>query len=92
MMSRSVRGTTTWKRYEVVLDVPADAINIYLGALLYQRGQVWLDDLKLELVGNGVPVTNQLSPEETQLEKSRTPPGPGLAQPVNLGFENGAVP
>ena len=31
MDSRPVRGTTSWTRYEIVLDVPADSIDIAFG-------------------------------------------------------------
>jgi hypothetical protein len=33
MSDHAVKGTTDWKMYSVVLDVPDDAKNIFLGAL-----------------------------------------------------------
>ncbi len=59
MEDRPISGTTDWARYEVVLDVPDNAVAIYLGAHLFGRGQVWMDDCAFEVVGGEVPLTNQ---------------------------------
>lgn len=57
MPNRGPRGTTDWRRYEVVLDVPQEASEIFFGAILVGNGTVWVDDLKLEEVPTSVPVT-----------------------------------
>jgi hypothetical protein len=58
MDSRPVHGTTPWTRYDIVLDVPADSIDIAFGFLLTQGGgKVWGDNFKLERVDSTVPVT-----------------------------------
>ena len=90
MMPRAVKGTTDWKQYEVVLDVPPETVNILFGALLSGTGRVWVDDLKIEPVGKDVPTTNQLSAEQMRGES----PNRGLKKstsksPSNLGFEDG---
>ncbi|MCH8851066.1 MAG: DUF3471 domain-containing protein [Planctomycetes bacterium] len=54
---RRVHGTTEWKRYEVVLDVPAEAATMCFGMLLKGDGSAWVDDLKIEIVGGDVPIT-----------------------------------
>lgn len=92
MLDRAVKDTTTWKRYEVVLDVPAEAVNIVFGTLVSGKGQAWVDDLKFEIVANGVASTNQLSPEAMRQENPRVPKKSDNKQPVNLGFENGVIP
>ncbi len=74
MDSRPVTGTTGWNRYDVVLDVPSDSVDIAFGFLLVSSGKVWGDDFKLERVDNSVPVTSA---------------GPALARaPTNLDFED----
>ncbi len=93
MMNRPVTGTTDWKQFEVVLDVPAEAINVVIGSFIQGKGQMWVDDLKLEMVGSSVASTNQLSPEQTRLDNpNRTGKKSDIKQPVNLGFEDGIVP
>lgn len=57
MPSRGPRGTTEWKRYEVVLDVAPEASNLFFGVILAGNGTVWADDLALEEVPQSVPVT-----------------------------------
>lgn len=73
---RSIKGTTDWTRYEIVLDVPVNASNLAYGALLVGTGQIWFDDIKFEIVDNSVPTTGGST--ENQL--------PGK-EPVNLDFE-----
>lgn len=93
MLNRAVSGTTDWKRYEVVLDVPPEAVNIFFGTLIDGKGQVWVDDFKLEIVGNDVSTTNQLSPEQMRLDNpNRNQKKYDRKQPINLGFENGTIP
>lgn len=74
MDDRPVTGTVDWKRYDVVLDVPPDAVDIALGFMLNGKGEVLADDLKLEEVAKDVPVTaiRQHLPDA----------------PVNLDFSN----
>jgi hypothetical protein len=77
MDSRPVTGTTGWTRYEIVLDVPADGVDIAFGFFLAQAGTVWGDNFRLEKVESTVPVT------------SPHPPAPSRPKtPVNTDFEN----
>lgn len=57
MDSRPVSGTTDWKRYDIVLDVPQGSVDIAFGFFLAQGGKVWADNFKLEKVDASVPVT-----------------------------------
>lgn len=78
MSKQPVSGNTGWARYEIVLDVPHNADAIAFGALLMGNGQLWVDDIKFEVVDNSVPVTAQ-----SALKKMNKLP----AQPVNLNFD-----
>jgi hypothetical protein len=73
---RAVKGTTDWKKYEIVLDVPMKASNLAYGALLVGTGKIWFDKIAFEVVDKSVPTTganeNELMPNE---------------EPVNLDFE-----
>jgi hypothetical protein len=73
---RSIRGTTDWTKYEIVLDVPLNSSNLAYGALLVGTGQIWFDDIKFEVVDNTVPTTGK-GKEEMMPNK----------EPVNLDFE-----
>lgn len=67
MDERPATGTTSWKKYEIVLDVPEAAQHIALGAHFEGKGQIWVDDLKLEAVGQDVASTDMnASPEFRQ--------------------------
>lgn len=65
MATRPVKNSTDWKRYEVVLDVPAKATGIAYGVLLNGKGQIWFADFHFEEVGNDVAITVKKSRKAT---------------------------
>lgn len=58
MEDRPIKGTTDWHKYDVVLDVPPESVNICFGILLDGKGQAWLSDVQFEEVGADVPTTS----------------------------------
>jgi hypothetical protein len=81
---RSVRGTTDWTKYEIVLDVPENSSTMAFGALLCGKGQMWFDDLSFEVVDNSVETTGIFKPEFANVEGK---PAIGGMGPSNLDFE-----
>lgn len=75
MLGRPIKGTTDWKKYEVVLDIPFGSKGIAYGILLGGKGKVWFDNLKIDEVDKSVPVTNMT--REISYPK----------EPVNLDLE-----
>jgi len=73
MEQRAIKGTTDWTRCEIVLDVPNEAQRLAFGVLLAGGGQVWMDDLRFEVVPTTVKTTGQGMVE--------------LPAPTNLNFE-----
>jgi hypothetical protein len=62
MQDRPIKGTTAWRNYSVVLDVPPGATGIYIGFLLAGPGTLWMTASKVEIVGADVPVTGKPIP------------------------------
>lgn len=87
MSGRSAGGTTQWKMYSVVLAVPNEAKNIFLGAVLVGKGQMWADDLTLEVVHKNVSVTKPDSGETRESDSHAKIPKPTDKRPVNMSFE-----
>ena len=77
MQDRSIKGTTDWKQYDVVLDVPQNATGIFFGVLLSGTGTVWLSEAKFEIVGPNVLTTINNGVAQSKQD-----------EPMNLGFEN----
>jgi len=75
MQDRPIKGTTDWVKCEVVLDVPQESQGVSFGLLLTGEGQVWMDDLKFEVVGTDVPTTGGAGKESVP------------KAPTNLDFE-----
>lgn len=76
MHDRPIIGTTDWKKYEIVLDVPANASKISYGALIRGTGQIWFSDLVFEVVDSSVPTTGK------KIEKMEL-----NTEPTNLDFD-----
>ena len=76
MFDRAIKGTTDWKKYQIVLDIPSNSKTINYGVLLNGDGEVWFDNFELKEVDKNVPLTS--------LKKENKIP----SQPVNLDFEN----
>jgi hypothetical protein len=85
MMARPYRGTADWTAADVVLDVPTDAVAIYVGAVVVGSGKVWVDDFQLDSVPRSVATTGPTVPREEPLSDSLDL----LPAPTNLGFEPG---
>ena len=61
MADRIIGGTTDWKEYQIVLDVPKAAQSIFFGLLLSGEGKAWIDDAQIQTVTKDVPVTRDWS-------------------------------
>jgi hypothetical protein len=72
---RRISGTVNWRRCSVVLDVPEAGAALNFGLVMQRTGQVWMHDVRLEVVGDDVPVTDFLAMLPLH--------------PTNLDFEDG---
>jgi hypothetical protein len=85
---QSLQQTGDWTRYQIVLDVPDDAVAIQFG-IIARGGVTWLDDLQLEIVGLEVPITTY--DRRVYRQPLMQPPFPKNyrfpGEPLNLDFE-----
>lgn len=58
MQNRPLRGTSDWTSYSVVLDASSNAQGLFFGTLMSGKGQLWIKDWQLEIVGPEVPSTS----------------------------------
>ncbi|HEX2860043.1 MAG TPA: RNA polymerase sigma factor [Lacunisphaera sp.] len=79
MNDRAPKGTTDWEEYSIVLDVPETATSLNYGYFLRGTGQMWINGVTFELVGDDVPSTDMYR------KRPALPP-----TPVNLGFKPAA--
>ncbi len=90
MSTRRVTRNTEWTRVECVLDVGDDAVGLAMGLLYGGPGEVWIDDVSLEIVGTDVPVTAtdfqpRTNPANAASQRDMYAKYP--ARPANLDFE-----
>lgn len=55
-----VQGAAEWRRFAIVLDIPAGSDRISFGVQLTGPGQVWMNDLTFDVVGRDVPTTGSI--------------------------------
>jgi hypothetical protein len=87
MHDRPISGTTDWKKYDIVLDVPAESVLIAFGVLFAGKGQVWFDDLTLEEVGQDVASTDLIPSKPVNLDFESPPKSRQAQSPVGWGEE-----
>jgi len=56
--NRHTEGTTHWREYILVLDVPQESTNVAFGVMLCGKGRLWIDDVRFEVVGEDVATTD----------------------------------
>jgi hypothetical protein len=78
MQDRPIVGTTDWTPYSLVLDVDPSSVAVAFGMLLNGSGEAWLSNVRLEVVGNDVAVTDRLQIEPLNLDFSQTLPATGV--------------
>ncbi len=52
-----LEGTKPWTKLNLVVDVPEGASSISYGARLYGGGQIWFENMKIEIVSRNVRTT-----------------------------------
>jgi hypothetical protein len=57
----TIYGRSDWQQYSLVVDVPRDSLYISIMMSLEGQGEVWFDDLKIEIVDMSVPLTGSPS-------------------------------
>jgi len=78
MQDRAIKGTTDWKKYEIILDVPSNASILAFGALIAGTGQIWFDHIMFEIVGESEKTTGLATSDKLSNLQ---------AEPTNLDFE-----
>ena len=56
MADRGATGTSAWRRYQISLDIPAEARAVYFGLIHQGNGIAWFDSLQITI--DGVPYAN----------------------------------
>jgi hypothetical protein len=65
MQDRPLTGTSDWKRYEIVLDVPAGSTSLNYGFFLQGgQGEGWADSVAVETVDKSTPVSEFAPPRK----------------------------
>ncbi len=66
MGDRQLKGSIDWQTYSFELDVIEEAELICFGALLAGKGQIWFDDIKMEILSD-IPPSSTIQKEPSNL-------------------------
>jgi hypothetical protein len=80
-----MKGTTGWSGHECVLDVSSSMTVMAVGVAMAGRGTIWLDDVRIDVVGTDVPVVGIAGKGPGPLNELEM--GEPADGPVNLDFE-----
>jgi erythromycin esterase len=89
MLKDGPRGTTGWKRFEVVVPVAKNATLVALGVLLVGPGTAWFDSLELELDAS---MTTGEAPKTQVVDPPRPRPTQALADDAALALSPALAP
>jgi hypothetical protein len=53
----TIYGSSGWQKYDLVVDVPSNSLYISVMLSLEGQGEVWFDDLTIQVVDRSVPLT-----------------------------------
>lgn len=93
MHERTIKGTTDWTRYDIVMDISPNASHLAFGAGLSGTGQMWFDNISFEIVDNTVTTTETITPDAERpgfkipRERFQKAVAQYQPQPTNLDFE-----
>lgn len=60
MNEKMLTGTKDWLQWEMILPVPKETKNIAFGGIVHGGGQLWFEDLKIEIAGDSEKITSDL--------------------------------
>lgn len=94
MGNRTIKGTTGWSQYEIVMDVPERAEYLVYGALLIGGGLVDVDNIEFVVAPPDKKTTTLYNEGAMKLKHGQTytPPRIVLDAPSNLDFEQAPAP
>jgi hypothetical protein len=61
-------GTTDWKKFQIVLDIPKGTSNLNYGAYISGTGQIWFSDISFVIVDKSIASTSKKSEQYVPLD------------------------
>lgn len=85
MEKNPVKGTSVWKKYSLVLDVPEKACSVMIGCAQTGPGKTWISNLTLESVTSAVKTTS------CPVDENKYPVSGRLGDKPDMSFRNGGA-
>lgn len=88
MQNQNIIGTRDWQKYNITLNYPEGAENIFIAGILTGRGEAWFDDFVLSIDGKNVQTLKEVEKKLSKAQLDKEFDNGSLIEISNLTSEN----
>ncbi|CAM4421374.1 S41 family peptidase [Zobellia nedashkovskayae] len=88
MQNQNITGTRDWQKYNITLNYPEGAENIFIAGILTGRGEAWFDDFVLSIDGKNVQTLKEAEKKLSKAQLDKVFDNGSLIVISNLTSEN----
>ena len=88
MQNQNITGTRDWQKYNITLNYPEGAENIFIAGILTGRGEAWFDDFVLSIDGKNVQTLKEVEKKLSKAQLDKVFDNGSLIEISNLTSEN----
>lgn len=88
MQNQNITGTRDWQKYNISLNYPEGAENIFIAGILTGRGEAWFDDFVLSIDGKNVQTLKEVEKKLSKAQLDKEFDNGSLIEISNLTSEN----
>jgi len=88
MQNQNITGTRDWQKYNITLNYPEGAENIFIAGILTGRGEAWFDDFVLSIDGKNVQTLKEVEKKLSKAQLDKEFDNGSLIEISNLTSEN----
>lgn len=88
MQNQNITGTRDWQKYNITLNYPEGAENIFIAGILTGRGEAWFDDFVLSIDGKNVQTLKEVEKKLSKAQLDKEFDNGTLIEISNLTSEN----
>jgi len=88
MQNQNITGTRDWHKYNITLNYPKGAENIFIAGILKGKGEAWFDDFTLSIDGKNVQTLKEVEKQLSKAQLDKEFDSGSLLEFSNLTNEN----
>ncbi|WP_419212721.1 S41 family peptidase [Maribacter sp. X9] len=88
MQNQNITGTRDWRKYNITLNYPEGAENIFIAGILTGKGEAWFDDFVISIDGKNVQTLKEVEKKLSKAQLDNEFDNGSLIEISNLTSEN----